>query len=149
MRLPVLLLSLLTLGGCGASDMASMPIQGSEHSLTLVREQPYLWSKSWDLAMVVSRMPDCMRRHHLKPVGSGAFRMQVFREANGAWILNQGKRWYVADSESCELQQFESEPPAPGVFVGAFENESGTLRFTQAADLGKAEPLPAGSAAAE
>ena len=65
MRLPFVLALGAALAGCGSTDMASMPIQGSDHSLTLVREKPYAWSAGWDLAVVVTRMPDCQRRHHL------------------------------------------------------------------------------------
>jgi hypothetical protein len=149
MRFPLALLLSTLLVACGSSDTAYVQIQGSEHSLTLVRDKPYLWSEGWDLALVVSRMPECSRRHHLKRASDGSFRMDVFRAAENAWILRQGKRWYVADTTTCELQQFEEKPPEPGVPVGSFENKSGALRFVQLPDLGKTEPLPAGVSATE
>lgn len=142
-RLPLALLLSVTLAACGNSDVATLPIQGSDHSLTLVREKPYIWSDGWELALVVSRMPDCMRRHHLKKAGDGSFKMDVFRSEQGAWILRQGKRWYVADTESCQLQQFEEKPAAPGTLVGSFEDKSGTLKFVQSPDLNKTEAAPA------
>lgn len=121
------------LSGCGSSDMAAMPIQGSDYSLTLVREKPYLWSNGWDLAVVVARMPDCMRRHHLKHAGDGTFAMDVFHPGDDGWILRQGKRWYVADTANCELQQFDDPPAVPGELVGTFKERSGTLQFVPAA----------------
>jgi hypothetical protein len=127
----------LLLTACGSSDTGTMPIQGSDHSLTLIREKPYLWSDGWDLAVVVSRMPDCMRRHHIKHAPDAAFKMEVFHTEQGGWILHQGKRWYVADTTSCQLQKYETKPPEPGVFVGAFEDKSGTLKFVQSPDLKK------------
>ena len=129
------------LAGCGSSDLASMPIQGSDHSLTLVREKPYAWSAGWDMAVVVSRMPDCMRRHHLKHVGDGPFKVEVFRTEQARWVLHQGKRWYIAETDGCQLQQFEEKPEQPGTLVGVFDDKGGTLKFTQ--DAGLTKPAPA------
>lgn len=143
MRLILAAVMSVVLAGCGTSDVANMPIQGSDHSLTLVRDKPYFWSSGWELAMVVSRMPDCMRRHHIKKAGDSNFKMEVFRTAQGAWILRQGKKWYVAETEGCQLQQFEEKPPAPGTLVGAFEDKSGQLRFVQSPDLQKPSAAPA------
>lgn len=137
MRPSPLLALTLALCGCGAIDMASMPIQGSDHSLTLVREKPYAWSTGWDLAVVVAHMPDCQRRHHLKHMGDGAFKVEVFRTEQARWVLRQGKRWYIADTESCLLQQFEQKPDEPGTPVGVFEEREGKLSFTQDPGLAK------------
>jgi len=139
MRLYLALAMSLALAGCGSSDLASMPIQGSDHSLTLVRDKPYAWSTGWDMAVVVSRMPDCMRRHHLKHVGDGAFKVEVYRTPQARWILHQGKRWYIADTESCLLQQFEEKPAEPGTLVGVFGDKGGELTFTQDPGLTKPE----------
>ena len=141
MRLSPLLAFTFALSACGAIDMASMPIQGSDHSLTLVREKPYAWSTGWDLAVVVARMPDCQRRHHLKSVGDGNLKIEVFRTEQARWVLRQGKRWYIADTETCQLQQFEQPPEDPGTPVGVFEDRNGQLGFTQDPGLVKrAEP---------
>ena len=137
MRLPLALVLTAVLAGCGSTDMASMPIQGSDHSLTLVREKQFAWSSGWDLAVVVSRMPDCQRRHHLKHMGDGTFKIEVFRTPQARWILHQGKRWYIADTESCLLQQFDEKPADPGTLVGVFDDKSGTLTFTQDPNLAK------------
>lgn len=137
MRLPLVFALTAVLAGCGSTDMASMPIQGSEHSLTLVREKPFAWSAGWDLAVVVARMPDCQRRHHLKHMGDGAFKVEVFRTEQARWVLRQGKRWYIADTESCQLQQFEEKPAEPGTLVGVFDDVAGTLKFTQDPNLAK------------
>ena len=137
MRACLALVLCCLLSACGSTDSSSMPIQGSDHSLTLVREKDFIWSGGWDVALVVSRMPDCMRRHHLKRAGDGKFKMEVYRTPQGAWILRQGKKWYVADTQSCQLQKFETAPPEPGTYVGAFEDKSGALKFNQSPDLKK------------
>lgn len=127
----------LVLAGCGSSDSSTMPIEGSDHSLTLIREKDYAWSSGWDLAVVVSHMPDCMRRHHLKHAGDGKFKMEVYRSPQGRWVLRQGKKWYIADSQTCQLQKFETAPPEPGAYVGVFEDKTGELKFNQSPDLKK------------
>jgi hypothetical protein len=142
MRLFFALALTTALAGCGSTEMTAMPIQGSDHSLTLVREKPYAWSAGWDLAVVVARMPDCMRRHHLKHVGDGAFKVEVFRTEQARWILHQGKRWYIADTESCQLQQFEEKPAEPGTLVGVFGDKGGELKFTQDPGLTKPAASP-------
>lgn len=119
-----LLLAALT-AGCGRSDDTSMPIQGNDVSLSVIREKSYFWSDGWDLSFVISRMPDCMRRHHVKHVGDGDFLVDVYDAGNGGWILNQGRRWYVADIASCNLQQFDEKPPFPGTLVGSFAADDG------------------------
>lgn len=133
-----LCLCVIVLAGCGRSDMAVAPIQGSDHSLTLVREKPYLFSDGWELALVVSRMPDCMRRHHLKKAPETKFKVQLYRTAEGGWILRQDKRWYIAETQNCQLQQFETPPPEPGTLVGSFHEKAGELRFILAENLKKA-----------
>lgn len=143
MRLPFALALTALVAGCGVTDMASMPIQGSAHSLTLVREKSFAWSSGWDLAVVVARMPDCQRRHHLKHMGDGSFNVEVFRTEEARWILHQGKRWYIAETENCELQQFEEKPADPGTLVGVFDDKSGVLKFTQNPALSKPEAAPA------
>lgn len=139
-RLSLLFGLCAALAGCGSSDMAAMPIQGSDYSLTLVRDKPYLWSSGWDLALVVARMPDCMRRHHLQHAGDGNFAMEVYRAGETGWVLHQGKRWYVADAASCELQQFDVRPADPGTLAGTFRARNGAALGFVAAAPAKAEP---------
>lgn len=147
-RLCLVLAMTSLLSACGTSDTSTMPIQGSDHALVLIREKPYLWSSGWELSLVVSRMPDCMRRHHLKPAGDNTFKMEVFRTEQGGWIMRQGKKWYVAETQNCQLQQFDTKPPEPGTPVGIFSDKSGTLKFVQSPDL-KLPAQKAGDAPAQ
>ena len=48
---------------------AAYLIEGKDHSISLVREQRWFWSSEVEQAVVVSRMPTCMRRHDIKPGG--------------------------------------------------------------------------------
>ncbi len=120
------------LAGCG-SDSASYLIDGTGHSLTLLREQEYFWDKEWDLALMTTRQPDCMRRHELKPAPmDGDFKAELYRSLEGANILKQGSNWYVADTEKCRLQQYQTPPVDPGDLFGAFEAKEGKLQFVAA-----------------
>jgi hypothetical protein len=124
------------LAACGASESSSCMIDGADNSLTLVRDKPYAWSGSWELAMVVTHLPDCQRRHRLKNGSDGNFRLEVYRPAEGAYILHYGKRWYVAELRSCRLQAYEEPPGEPGELVGNFETRGDPLHFVAATTPG-------------
>ena len=62
----IVLAGALLLEGC-SSESAFMPVTGSDHGITLVRTRNYPWSDGWELDLVTTRMPECQRRHHLKP----------------------------------------------------------------------------------
>ena len=71
-------------------------------------------------------------RHHLKPAPDGALKVEVYDSGTGAYILRQGKRWYVTETKNCQLQQFKEPPPEPGTLLGAFRVKGGELRFVAA-----------------
>lgn len=136
------------LAGCGSSDTASLVIDGPETALTLERIKPYVWSGEWEVQLVVRRFPECQRRHNLAAAsGSGAYKMELFSPAPGAFIIKQGQHWYVTELKSCNLQAFKSPPPEPGTPVGAFVERDGALRFEKApAAAAPSAPLPAAAA---
>ena len=129
--LPVLLLATL-LAGC-AKEPAGYMIEGGNHSLTVERNKPYFWSDGWELDLIVTRYPECQRRHPLKKAGE-KFRVDLYRTPTGAFILNQGKRWYVAETQDCRMQQFEDEPPEPGEFLGSFRVKNDVFAFVPTKD---------------
>lgn len=138
LRALALLLPLIC-AACGSSDSASYMIGDSSHALTLVRNKDMVWDDRWELALVVSRFPDCLRRYALKDAGDEKFKLELYRAAEGGWILHQGSRWYVAETGQCGLQQFKTPPPEPGTLLGAFSDKSGDLKFVPEA----ANPKPA------
>ncbi|MDP2811092.1 MAG: hypothetical protein Q8O34_13170 [Rhodocyclaceae bacterium] len=133
MKKTILTLTALLLAGCG-SEMASYLIAGSEINMTLERTKPYFWSGGWDLAMIVRLDPVCQRRHKLRKIAAESFKVDVYSPERGVFILNQGKRWYVAQLKTCEMQQFDEAPPAPGELVGTFRTSGGEFKFVPAAD---------------
>lgn len=119
------------LGGCG-SESASYLIDGPNLSMTLVREKPYFWSSKWQLALITTHRPECMRRHDLKPAPDQGFRLEVFRTLEGGYILRQGDNWYVTDLAQCRLQAFGAKPAEPGDAAGTFKVKDEHLQFVAA-----------------
>jgi hypothetical protein len=128
--LPVLLLTTL-LAGC-KKEPAGFMIDGGNHSLTVERNKPYFWSDGWELDLIVTRFPECQRRHPLKKAGE-KMRVDLYRAPTGAFILNQGKRWYVAQTQDCRMQQFAEEPPEPGDYLGSFRVKNDVFAFVPTA----------------
>ncbi len=128
---PILLFAAL-LAGC-TQEPAGFLIEGGNHSLTVERNKPYFWSDGWELDLIVTRYPECQRRHAMKKAGEKV-RVDLYRTPTGAFILNQGKRWYVAETKDCRMQQFEDEPPEPGEYLGAFRVKNDVFAFVPASD---------------
>lgn len=126
--LPLLLTPLLT--AC-INDRTSYEIDGTrEHTLTLIREQPYFWDKRVELSFVVARMPACLRRHDL---GSGTenTRVEVYQVPSGAFIIKAGKRMYATETQTCESwARIDGEPEGGmGTLKGTFRMRKGELVF--------------------
>jgi hypothetical protein len=144
------LFSVCLLSACGSSDSTSYLIDGTaDHALSLFRDKPFFWSDSWNLELVVTSQPDCQRRHVLKRGPDGNFKLLVYRTGDGAFILKQGKRWYVTELSKCQLQQFPEPPPVPGELIGLFEAKGGPLHFSLATadNKGATEASPQEAAA--
>ncbi len=129
--LPALLIAAL-LSAC-SQEPAGYLIDGGDHSLTVERNKPYFWSDGWELDLIVSRYPECQRRHHMKKAGEKV-RVDLYRTPAGAFILNQGKRWYVAETRDCRMQQYEEEPAEPGDFIGSFRVKNDVFTFVPNAE---------------
>jgi hypothetical protein len=130
MKVRSLLLLLFCLPLLAACDIepAAYLIDGGDHSLTVERRKPYFWSEGWELDLVVARFPECQRRHPLKKSGEKV-RVDLYKTDTGAFIINQNKRWYVAETRECKMQQFEQEPAEPGSFLGSFRVKNGVFGF--------------------
>lgn len=122
----------LLLAGCD-NDAASYQINGREHAVTFVLQQPYFWSKKTDLALVIARFPDCQRRHRLQPATDGNTRAELFEQAPGQLVLKRGAEWYALDTQNCALQAVPApQGSANGRPLGAFDKAAGKLRFIAA-----------------
>jgi hypothetical protein len=135
MKLRLLLLAPLaaTLLSACVKEPAGFLIEGGNHSLTIERNKPYFWSEGWELALIVSRHPECQRRHRLSKAGE-RLRIDLYRSQTNVFILNQGKHWYVAETDGCHMEKFEKEPPVPGQYLGGFRVRGDVFGFVPDAD---------------
>lgn len=134
-------------GGC-RSDSASYMIKGADLSLTLIVDQTYLWEEEWQIGLLTTRQPECMRRHSLQPAPIKGFKLEVFQAADSAYIVKEGANWYVAEMQKCQLQQFKAPPAEPGELRGSFEFQEGKLGFLAAPKPAEPPAVPAAAAPA-
>ena len=142
-RFAPLLLAVPLLAACEQDRAAYMIDDNSDHALTLQREVKYPWSDKAELALVVARFPECQRRHEMKPQPAASSKVSLYALGERSFALQQGKNWYLADTQTCTLQA--AEAPAEkggGKLIGAWQKRDGTYSFVPAT----AEPAgkPAG-----
>ena len=131
---PLLLLAVLPMLAACEYEGAAFIINGNkDENISLVREQTWFWSSEVNQAIVVSRMPTCMRRHEIKAGVAGTVKMEGYEAGSSLWALKQGKSWYLASTEKCEFQRW-TEPPdePPGRLVGTFTRKNDQLEFLPA-----------------
>lgn len=131
-RTYLLLAALLPLAGC-ENAAVSYSIDGNREALVLIREQPWFWSSQVNQFVLASRLPECQRRVSIKPGRTDSLQMEVFEAGDRLWALHQGKAWYLASTQSCQVQDW-ADPPAtpPGKAVGSFTYKDGVLVFVPA-----------------
>ena len=128
--LPVLFLPLLA----ACTDLrATYEIQGSAHTLTLIRVTGFPWEKTAKYSIVAARMPDCMRRHPMSEAGLNA-KVEVYSPGNGAWILKQSDSMFVVETRTCEgFAKLDKVPDSGlGELAGTFEMRNDALVFVAA-----------------
>lgn len=132
-RLTLLMLPLAALlAGCEIDNAAYM-IENKEHALILNREKPYFWSSEYKLAIVVSRMPTCQRRHVMKPARLTATNVSVFDGGEpNRYLLRQGSRWYAVNTTDCAFAVVEKPAEVPEA-IGVFRRKDDVLTFVKSA----------------
>ena len=128
MKRALLLFLIPLLTACGDMQDASYLMGSGLHSLAVIRKQAYVGS-GWATEVVVTRYPDCMRRHLLKGVIADKLKLDLYRVEQGVFILNTGKRWYVTETQGCRLEQYKEPPPEPGELIGTFQIKDGLLAY--------------------
>ena len=140
MRRLVALLFPLLLAACGDNQNAAYMISGAGHSLTGARQQAYLGG-DWETELVVARFPECQRRYPMKGLAADKLKIDLYRAEPGAFILNAGKRWFVAETRGCGFDAYKEPPPEPGLLIGSFQVRDGVLEY-------KSQEKPAAAPAA-
>jgi hypothetical protein len=144
MKRVLMLLATGFLAGCGSSQNASLLLGDPTHSLSVIRQQAY-YGSDWATDFVVSRYPDCVRRYPLKGVSAEKLKLDIYNVEPGVFIANAGKRWYVAETRQCRLEQYDTPPPFPGEVIGTFQIKDGQLTYV---DRAKKPETPPGAAPA-
>jgi hypothetical protein len=130
-RLAILALVPL-LAACENSATAFM-VEGSQHAVILIREQPYFWTSEVNQAIVVSRLPICQRKVNIHPSSAELVEMEVYEAGDLLWALRQGPRWYLASTDKCLVQDWANETGVPpGALVGVFRLRDGVAAFVPA-----------------
>lgn len=126
----VVVLSLACLCAC-ENQAASHMIGGDKnHSITLVREQRWVWDQTVEQKIVVSRFPECQRRFEIETGKKGAANLELFGVSDLLYVAHQGADWYAIGTEQCQVQKFVEAPAnAPGTLLGVFKTEDEKLVF--------------------
>lgn len=129
------------LAGC-VDDAASYLIDGKDHALTIIREQPYFWKKTVTLDVVAARLPDCQRRHKITtaPLNS---QIELWQAGPETYLLQVGDKVFLSETQTCEgFRRLDGPPPGGmGTKLGVFrdQGQGQGLRF-------QAAPAPANPA---
>ena len=121
------------------NDGTAFDISGDrQHSISVLREQPFFWKNTVRFAVILSRMPHCTRRHDLGE-GSPQSVVNVFEMPSGAFILNLGKNYFAAETQTCEgfakitELNAQNEPvEGLGTYRGRFVTQNGMWVFEKA-----------------
>ncbi len=131
LRNTLLALLLPLLAACENSATA-YSVEGAQHAIILVREQPYFWTSTVNQAVIASRLPECQRRVAIHPDATTLTPMEVYEAGDRLWALHQGERWYLASTERCLVQDWAAPVQPPGPLVGTFRLEDGAPTFVPA-----------------
>ena len=132
----LLFVSLLPLLSACTNDGAAYLVDGvQQNNISIVRES-LLWDKQVNLYVVVSRIPDCQRRHFIQKANPRAhIELWQFRPNEGTYILKIGNALYVTETRTCEsfAQMDENDEDIPdgnlGRQLGTFGLVNGVFSF--------------------
>lgn len=132
-RRRLVLAGLLPLLAACENSATAFPIEGSQHALILIREQAFPWGQELDQALVASRLPQCQKRVAIHPGAVTLEEMKIYEAGDQMWALHQGRRWYLASTERCLVQDWENtKGEAPGPLVGSIRLKDGAPAFIPA-----------------
>jgi len=132
-RALVLAAALPLLAAC-ENSATPMLIDGKDHALILVREQNVFWKNEVTQYLLASRLPRCQRRVRIHPGRKAMAPIEVYEAGDLLFALRQGGQWYLASTETCQVQDWQKpadQPPGPA--LGRFEVVGGKTVFTPVA----------------
>lgn len=127
--LPLLLLPLLS--GC-IDDRTAFEAEGNQ-VFTIIREQPLFWKKEVNLYLVVSRMPDCTRRHSLGKISSES-NVELWQYRPDTFVFKFDGGMVATETRTCEgLEKLDKDPPGgKGTLIGTYEQGKDKFIFNPA-----------------
>jgi len=137
--LSVLFLALFfSLTAC-TNDGAAYSTDNGRQIVSVVRENNFFWEKQVGFFVVISRLPDCQRRHALHRAGPKTH-VELWQPGDNTFILRLEDVMYVVENRTCEgFATLEAEPPGGlGRRLGTFGEAKGVFVFVPEA----AEPAP-------
>jgi len=127
-RLSVLFLALFVLLVACTNDGASYSTDNGRQIVSIVRENNFFWDKQAAFSVVISRLPDCQRRHALHSAGLKTH-VELWQPGDNTFILRFGRAMYVVENRTCEgFAVLEEEPPGGlGRHLGTFGESKGVF----------------------
>jgi hypothetical protein len=122
----------LLLSAC-TNDGASYSMDSGRQTLSVVRENNRFWEKQANFFVIVSRLPDCQRRHAIQRAAMKTH-VELWQPGANTFVLRLGRRMYVAENRTCEgFARLEEEPPGGlGLLLGTFGESKGQFIFAPA-----------------
>jgi hypothetical protein len=115
------------------NDSAAYLIDGPKHALSVERKQDFFWEKQVQFSVIVSRLPDCQRKHVIQKASANAS-VELWQPGPGTFILRIGSRDYVTETRTCLgfAPLTEAPPNGFGRQLVIFEVDNGMFSFTPA-----------------
>ena len=123
------LLMVLVLAACENSGASYMIDDDKDHSISLLREQRFVWSDEVEQKLVVARFPTCQKRFPVTSGSTGKVELELYAVRPMLFVAHQGKEWWALGTERCEMQKFDAPPASPGELIGRFQLKDGELKF--------------------
>lgn len=117
----------LSLSGC-LFDTAMYVIEGRYHNISVSRDQNWFWKDTVNIALIASRMPDCMESLRIEDVPRTAG-IEIYRPpqeyVEPIFIAQVQQDYYAISTVSCRVQRFASRPDNLGEHIGTFKELPG------------------------
>ncbi|MCL2076266.1 MAG: hypothetical protein FWH15_07490 [Betaproteobacteria bacterium] len=132
MRRFSILFATLAIVAC-TDDGASYSTDNGRQVVSVVRENNFFWEKEAKFYVVVTRLPDCQRRHLMQEASLKTHvELWQYRQNNdNTFILRMGNAMYVVENRTCEgFAPMAEEPPGGlGEHLGTFGESRGVFIF--------------------
>lgn len=131
----IAIVSIFCLAAC-KMESVSYGITSRNHSITLIREKPYFWSKHYTQHVIIANMPECQRRYRLQTVDTKCpylVKVYDYGTYTHLWIVQNQNQYYLFDHFNCTFEASKTaiEPPkSEAAYIGEiYVDKAGHLKF--------------------